>query len=37
MREPVEGVRNIQRIARVYLNGKEVDHAGLRSTFTSPD
>jgi imidazolonepropionase-like amidohydrolase len=33
---PLEDIRNTQRIAKVYLNGKEMNRARLRSAFTPP-
>jgi imidazolonepropionase-like amidohydrolase len=31
---PLEDIRNTRRISRVFLRGREVDRAGLRTRFT---
>ena len=33
---PLDNITNTRKIAKVYLRGKEVDRAGLRTGFVGP-
>jgi len=33
---PLDNITNTRKIAKVYLRGKEVDRAGLRTAFVGP-
>jgi imidazolonepropionase-like amidohydrolase len=33
---PLDNINNSRKISKVYLRGKEVDRAGLKTTFVGP-